>query len=233
MGSSLSGLSMPRLGAWPPWELGHPGSTAGSPTAPGCTQRGRVSLWVRCWGGKQRPHPRLVLQVRAFLQPPLKGVVMETFGSGNGPTKPDLLRELQAAAARGLLILNCTHCLQGTVTSDYAAGMVGGSRGLRGRARARAGRPLGWDPRPAYRCALSAQAAAGAGIVSGFDMTSEAALAKLSYVLGQPGLSLDDRKEVRAPPVWARAPNLCQREPEGVPGFDLQAMGPRPGGGCA
>ncbi|KAK1339546.1 hypothetical protein QTO34_020229 [Cnephaeus nilssonii] len=78
--------------------------------------------------------------VRAFLQPPLKGVVMETFGSGNGPTKPDLLRELRAAAARGLLILNCTHCLQGTVTSDYAAGM----------------------------------AAAGAGIISGFDMTSEA-----------------------------------------------------------
>lgn len=37
---------------------------------------------------------------------------------------------------------------------------------------------------------------AGAGIVSGFDMTSEAALAKLSYVLGHPGLTLDDRKEV-------------------------------------
>ncbi|XP_044085796.1 60 kDa lysophospholipase [Neovison vison] len=102
--------------------------------------------------------------VRAFLQPPLKGVVMETFGSGNGPTKPDLLRELQAAAERGLIILNCSHCLQGAVTSDYAAGM----------------------------------AMAGAGIVSGFDMTSEAALAKLSYVLGQPGLTPDDRKELLA-----------------------------------
>ncbi|XP_073752055.1 60 kDa lysophospholipase isoform X3 [Callorhinus ursinus] len=102
--------------------------------------------------------------VRAFLQPPLKGVVMETFGSGNGPTKPDLLRELQAAAERGLVIVNCTHCLQGSVTSDYAAGM----------------------------------AMAGAGIVSGFDMTSEAALAKLSYVLGQPGLSLDGKKELLA-----------------------------------
>lgn len=73
-------------------------------------------------------------QVRAFLQPPLKGVVMETFGSGNGPTKPDLLRELRAAAERGLVILNCSHCLQGAVTSDYAAGMVGaGSRRLGGR----------------------------------------------------------------------------------------------------
>ncbi|XP_069346720.1 60 kDa lysophospholipase isoform X5 [Eulemur rufifrons] len=99
--------------------------------------------------------------VRAFLQPPMKGLVMETFGSGNGPTKPDLLRELRAAAERGLVIVNCTHCLQGTVTSGYATGM----------------------------------AMAGAGIISGLDMTSEAALAKLSYVLGQPGLSLEDRKE--------------------------------------
>ncbi|KAF6350808.1 asparaginase [Rhinolophus ferrumequinum] len=102
--------------------------------------------------------------VRAFLQPPLKGVVMETFGSGNGPTKPDLLSELRAAAERGLIILNCTHCLQGTVTSDYATGM----------------------------------ATVGADIVSGFDMTSEAALAKLSYVLGQPRLSLHSRKELLA-----------------------------------
>lgn len=50
---------------------------------------------------------------------------METFGSGNGPSAPDLLQELRAASARGLLIVNCTHCLQGTVTSDYAAGAVG------------------------------------------------------------------------------------------------------------
>ena len=32
-------------------------------------------------------------------------------------------------------------------------------------------------------------------------MTSEAALAKLSYVLGLPGLSLDGRKEVCVPPA--------------------------------
>ncbi|KAB0398866.1 hypothetical protein E2I00_006061, partial [Balaenoptera physalus] len=35
---------------------------------------------------------------------------------------PDLLQELRAAAERGLLIVNCTHCLQGAVTSDYGAG---------------------------------------------------------------------------------------------------------------
>ncbi|XP_061037344.1 60 kDa lysophospholipase isoform X6 [Eubalaena glacialis] len=102
--------------------------------------------------------------VRVFLQPPLKGVVLETFGSGNGPTKPDLLQELRVAAERGLVIVNCTHCLQGAVTSDYGAGT----------------------------------ALAGAGTISGSDMTSEAALAKLSYVLGLPGLSLDGRKELLA-----------------------------------
>lgn len=74
---------------------------------------------------------------------------METFGSGNGPTKPDLLQELRAAAARGLLILNCTHCLQGSVTARYAAGMVGrGARpGRRGPGREGAQAP-GWEPAP-------------------------------------------------------------------------------------
>lgn len=115
--------------------------------------------------GLLRLYPGIPAQlVRAVLQPPLKGVVLETFGSGNGPTKPALLGELRAAAERGLLILNCTHCLQGAVTSDYAAGA----------------------------------AMAGVGIISGFDMTSEAALAKLSYVLGRPGLGPEARKELLA-----------------------------------
>uniref|UniRef100_A0A7N4PUN9 asparaginase n=1 Tax=Sarcophilus harrisii TaxID=9305 RepID=A0A7N4PUN9_SARHA len=94
--------------------------------------------------------------VKAFLQAPMKGVVMETFGTGNGPTNPDLLWELKKATERGIVIVNCTHCLQGSVTSNYAAGM-----------------------------ALS-----GIGIVPGSDMTSEAALAKLSYVLGRDDLDL-------------------------------------------
>ncbi|XP_072486172.1 60 kDa lysophospholipase isoform X2 [Notamacropus eugenii] len=100
--------------------------------------------------------------VRAFLQPPMKGVVMETFGTGNGPTNSDLLWELKKATERGMVIVNCTHCLQGSVTSDYAAGM-----------------------------ALS-----GIGTISGSDMTSEAALAKLSYVLGRDDLSLENRKKL-------------------------------------
>nr|XP_058914268.1 60 kDa lysophospholipase [Kogia breviceps] len=134
--------------------------------------------------------------VRVFLQPPLKGVVMETFGSGNGPTKPDLLQELRGAAERGLVIVNCTHCLQGAVTSDYGAGTVG--RGHRGLGREGGGKSR-CDPAPHRPPAPPfLQALAGAGTISGSDMTSEAALAKLSYVLGLPGLSLDDRKELLA-----------------------------------
>ncbi|XP_054988717.1 60 kDa lysophospholipase [Sorex araneus] len=117
--------------------------------------------------------------VRAFLQPPLKGVVMETFGAGNGPTKADLVQELRAAAERGLVLLNCTHCLQGSVTADYAAG----------------------------------KAMAGAGIVSGFDMTAEAALAKLSYVLGRPGLSLEGRKELLARDLRGEMTRPMETEP--------------------
>uniref|UniRef100_A0A673V6Z1 60 kDa lysophospholipase n=1 Tax=Suricata suricatta TaxID=37032 RepID=A0A673V6Z1_SURSU len=152
----------------------------------------RAGRPVRAPAPRQGPPRPSRPQVRAFLQPPLKGVVMETFGSGNGPTKPDLLRELRAAAERGLIILNCTHCLQGTVTSGYAAGM----------------------------------AMEGAGVVSGFDMTSEAAMAKLSYVLGQPGLSLDSRKQVHTPRLWAQAPwAMGMGTPVGcVPG---EARGPR------
>ena len=130
--------------AWPPgssapWERGG---------LPGCfwpTQKCRRACWAVAGAGSRDPSgPVLALQVRAFLQHPLKGVVLETFGSGNGPTKPDLLWELRAAAERGLNILNCTHCLQGTVTSDYAAGMVGaGVRGLGGRGLAEGAGPAG------------------------------------------------------------------------------------------
>lgn len=91
-----------------------------------------------------------------------------------------------------------------------------------GQAWPRAQGQPGWQdlhpltPRPAP------QATAGAGIVSGFDMTSEAALAKLSYVLGQPGLSLDARKEVRAP----AAGGVGEGVPEGGGGGLGRQWGP-------
>jgi L-asparaginase len=85
-----------------------------------------------------------------MLQPPLKGLIIEAYGVGNGPEKSrDLMDALAAASARGVVIVVCSQCLHGTVDlADYAAG----------------------------------SALARAGAISGYDMTTETALAKLRYL---------------------------------------------------
>lgn len=65
------------------------------------------------------------LQVRAFLEPPIEGVVLETYGAGNGPdSRQDLLEEIKTAVRRGVIVVNCTQCLQGHVVDDYSTGRV-------------------------------------------------------------------------------------------------------------
>ncbi|XP_067291288.1 60 kDa lysophospholipase-like isoform X2 [Pseudorasbora parva] len=101
--------------------------------------------------------------VKAFLKAPMEGVILETYGSGNAPdNRQDLLNEIRKATDRGLIIVNCTQCLRGTVTISYATG----------------------------------QALSKAGVVAGFDMTPEAALSKLSYVLAKQDLSIEKKKEM-------------------------------------
>ncbi|KAG1057517.1 hypothetical protein G6F43_000636 [Rhizopus delemar] len=60
--------------------------------------------------------------IRAFLAPPLQGVVLETFGAGNAPCRPELLDALKEASDRGVVIVNCTQCRKGLVTDAYATG---------------------------------------------------------------------------------------------------------------
>lgn len=67
----------------------------------------------------------ICVQVKAFLQAPMQGVVLETYGSGNAPdNRRDLLDELKAATVKGVIIMNCTQCLTGTVSPSYATGKV-------------------------------------------------------------------------------------------------------------
>jgi L-asparaginase len=88
--------------------------------------------------------------VEAVLRP-LQGLVLETYGAGNGPADDaELMAALAAAAARGVVIVGVTQCLRGAVApAAYATGA----------------------------------ALARAGVTPGHDLTAEAALTKLAYLL--------------------------------------------------
>jgi lysophospholipase len=61
--------------------------------------------------------------VRAFLSEPIKGVVLETFGTGNAPdNRPEIIRAISEAIARGVVIVNITQCSKGAVTEAYSTG---------------------------------------------------------------------------------------------------------------
>ena len=97
--------------------------------------------------------------LNTLLQPPVRGVVLETYGAGNIPsTRAEIVRVIHDAVARGVIIVNCTQCFQGTVTSDYAAGSI----------------------------------LKQIGVCSGFDMTPEAALTKLAYLLSQSDVAVSE-----------------------------------------
>ncbi|KAJ9477702.1 L-asparaginase 1 [Pseudozyma hubeiensis] len=60
--------------------------------------------------------------VKNFLSPPLEGVILESYGAGNAPSRQDLLDVFKEASDRGLVIVNITQCVQGEVSAIYAVG---------------------------------------------------------------------------------------------------------------
>jgi lysophospholipase len=63
--------------------------------------------------------------VRAFFSPPIAGVVLETYGSGNAPTnRQDILQIIKEACDRGVVVVNCSQCKKATVTSLYETGVA-------------------------------------------------------------------------------------------------------------
>lgn len=55
--------------------------------------------------------------------PELRGIVMRTFGSGNAPQKPWIMRILKEACYRGVIVVNISQCVSGNVEmSRYGAG---------------------------------------------------------------------------------------------------------------
>lgn len=81
-----------------------------------------------------------------------RAIIMETYGSGNAPTRDWFLDIVKESSAMNKIIVNVTQCLAGTVNMNIYAN---------GKALERA------------------------GVIDGYDSTTESALAKLFYLMGK------------------------------------------------
>ncbi len=137
------------------------------------SHRAKRPLQVRC---KMDPkvmfldlHPGIdEATLRHLLNTPnVRGIVLKTYGAGNGPTEDWFISAIKDACDRGLVILNVTQCVNGGVHSKRYVG---------------------------------ANLLENAGVICGYDMTSEAAITKLMYLFGV-GLSGEEVKEYLVYPL--------------------------------
>ncbi len=82
----------------------------------------------------------------------LKGIVLETFGSGNAPTDDWFISLLKKHISKGLMVVNVTQCVAGSVSMGN------------------------------YETSTQLKKI---GVVSGKDITTEAAISKLMFLLGK------------------------------------------------
>lgn len=91
--------------------------------------------------------------IKAMLDiPGIKGVILETYGSGNTTTNPTFINILKTAIKKGIVIINVTQCYGGSVIMGQ------------------------------YETSSKLKEI---GLISGKDITTEAATCKLMYLLGQ------------------------------------------------
>src|SRR4029078_8223407 len=79
--------------------------------------------------------------LRNALREPLQVLVREAYGAGTAPAgDPELLRVIADETARGVVIVDCTQCLRGTVDLHaYATGSALVHAGVSRRAGMRSG----------------------------------------------------------------------------------------------
>lgn len=132
---------------------------------PDSTQPLRLRVHTDCNVAVLKLFPGITEEVvhSVLTTPHLRGVVLETYGSGNAPSFDWLYRQLKDAVERGIVIVNKTQCNTGSVEM--------------GR----------------YEVSINLLKA---GVLSGYDITTEALLTKMMYLFGAYPDNIDEVKRL-------------------------------------